>query len=58
MNSSAAAVSTTATGPAMSSPSDTSNQALNQDMASIDGQMNGLNSDSASADQSLNNPNQ
>lgn len=44
--------------PAMSDPSDTSNQALAQDMTSIDAQMGGLNQDNAAADQSLNNPNQ
>jgi hypothetical protein len=36
------------------SPTDTSNAALNQDLTSIDAQLNGLASDSANIDQGLN----
>ena len=37
----------------VSSPSDTSNVALNQDLSSVDSQMNGLQSDNTAVDQSL-----
>ncbi len=36
------------------SPTDTSDAALNQDLSSLDNQLNGLSSDSASINQSLN----
>jgi hypothetical protein len=38
---------------AQASAGDSSDVALNKDMAGVDAQMNGLNSDSANADQSL-----
>ena len=37
----------------ITSPSDTSNAALNQDLSSVDSQMNGLQSDNTAVDQSL-----
>jgi hypothetical protein len=39
---------------AITSPDDSSNAALNQDMSNIDAQLNQLDSDSAAADQALN----
>lgn len=46
--------STSTSGVLQTSPTDTSNASLNQDLGSIDAQLNGLASDSASVDQGLN----
>ena len=52
-----ASQSATAIAPAttstINSPSDTSDAALNQDLSSVDSQMNGLQSDNTAVDQSL-----
>ena len=54
---SAATTQTPSTNPAdqglSTSPTDASNAALNQDLNSVDSQMNGLNTDGSAIDQSL-----